>query len=183
MCLVLLFKNVTGASPPTPPFWVYTNVWHAPKVLINSPCSPTINIKRNCTIEGERLVRSMSCKYFFLKEPMVLNFIYFINVIEPLYHIYKIYHIYNGSIICFAQSPPLLSYIPWPKVEVLYFSLKSSILGNLNRSQLFSAMEQSNWLIAKQKIGLVRHPQHILKQITCLFPHILFSCRVGWRMW
>jgi hypothetical protein len=44
--------------------------------------SPTINIKRNCTIEGERLVRSMSCKYLFLKEPMVLNFIYFINVIE-----------------------------------------------------------------------------------------------------
>jgi hypothetical protein len=44
-----------------------------------------------------------------------------------------------------------------PKGEALHLSIESSILGSL----------QSNWLIAKNKVELVRHPQLInMKQNT-----------------
>ncbi len=62
--------------------------------------------------------------------------------------------------ICFAQSPPLLTYIGGPKGEALHLSIESSILGGVH-SFNFLLMGQSNWLIGKkrEKVGLVRHPQ------------------------
>jgi len=62
--------------------------------------------------------------------------------------------------ICFAQSPPLLTYIGGLKGEALHLSKESSILGGLHRFN-FLLMGQSNWLIGKkkEKVGLVRHPQ------------------------
>jgi hypothetical protein len=64
--------------------------------------------------------------------------------------------------ICFAQSPPHLTYIGGPKGEALHLSIESSILRSLH-IQLFFAMGQSNWLIAKKKkkVELVIHPQLI----------------------
>jgi hypothetical protein len=53
--------------------------------------------------------------------------------------------------ICFAQSPPLLTYIGGPKGEALHLSIESSIMGNLHSSIFFVAMGQLNWLIAKKK--------------------------------
>jgi len=41
--------------------------------------------------------------------------------------------------ICFAQSPPLLTYIGGPKGEALHFSIESSTLGNLHRFNFFLA--------------------------------------------
>jgi hypothetical protein len=53
--------------------------------------------------------------------------------------------------ICFAQSPPLLTYLGGPKGEAVHLSIKSSILGSLHGFNFFFAMGQSNWLIAKEK--------------------------------
>jgi hypothetical protein len=56
--------------------------------------------------------------------------------------------------ICFAQSPPLLTYIHGPKGEALYHSIESSNLRSLHSFNLFFfffVMGQSNWLIAKIK--------------------------------
>jgi len=56
------------------------------------------------------------------------------------------------NFICFAQSPPLLTYISGPKGEALHLSIESSILGSLHsfNSFFFVAMGQSTWLIAKK---------------------------------
>jgi len=53
--------------------------------------------------------------------------------------------------ICFAQSPPLLTYLGGPKGEALCLSIESSILGSLHSFNFFFAMGQSNWLIAKKE--------------------------------
>ncbi len=45
--------------------------------------------------------------------------------------------------ICFAQSPPLLTYIGGPKREALHLSIESFTF--------FFAIGQSSWLIAKKK--------------------------------
>jgi len=65
--------------------------------------------------------------------------------------------------ICFAQSPPLLTYIGGAKGKALLLSIESSILGRLHRFNFyFWVMGQSNWLIAtKKEVGLVWHPQLI----------------------
>jgi hypothetical protein len=39
--------------------------------------------------------------------------------------------------ICFAQSPPLLTYIGGPKGKALHLSIKSSILGNFHSFNFF----------------------------------------------
>jgi hypothetical protein len=65
--------------------------------------------------------------------------------------------------ICFAQSPPLLTYIGGLKGEALHLSRESSIYGSLILSTLFFIC-QSNWFIAKKKkkkVELVSHPQLI----------------------
>ncbi len=55
------------------------------------------------------------------------------------------------NLICFAQSPPLLTYVVGgPKGEALHLSIESSILGSLHSFNFFFAMGQSNWLIAKK---------------------------------
>jgi len=56
--------------------------------------------------------------------------------------------------ICFAQSPPLLTYIAGMKGEALHLSIESSILGESPRFQLVIGPSQKN-------VGLVRHPQLI----------------------
>jgi hypothetical protein len=53
--------------------------------------------------------------------------------------------------ICFAQSPPLLTYIAGAKGEALHLSIESSILGRLHSFNFFFVMGESNWLIAKKK--------------------------------
>jgi hypothetical protein len=69
--------------------------------------------------------------------------------------------------VCFAQSPPLGTYIGGPKGEALHLSIESSISGSLHSFNIFIffVMGQSNWLIAPKKkekrVGLVRHPQLI----------------------
>jgi len=65
--------------------------------------------------------------------------------------------------ICFAQSPPLVTYIGGAKGEAPHLSIESSILGRLHSFNFsFLVMGESNWLIAKKiKIGLVWHPQLI----------------------
>jgi len=52
--------------------------------------------------------------------------------------------------LCLAQSPPLLTYIGGPKVEVLHLSIESSILGSLH-SFIFFCNGPINWLIVKKK--------------------------------
>ncbi len=57
--------------------------------------------------------------------------------------------------ICFAQSPPLLTFVAGPKGEALHLSIESSILGSLHSLNFFSVMGESNWLIAtKKKLNL-----------------------------
>jgi hypothetical protein len=55
--------------------------------------------------------------------------------------------------ICFAQSPPLLTYIGAPKGEALHLSIESSIFVSLRSFNLF-CRGQSNSI--KKKVGLVR---------------------------
>ncbi len=67
--------------------------------------------------------------------------------------------------ICFAQSPPLLTYIGKPKGEALHLSIESSILGEPPSFQLL-VLQWANHPIKinhckKKKVGLVRHPQLI----------------------
>jgi len=58
--------------------------------------------------------------------------------------------------ICFAQSPPILTYIGvgGPKGEALHLSIESSILRSVHSFNFVFAMGQSNWLIAKKKLDL-----------------------------
>ncbi len=77
----------------------------------------------------------------------------------------------RSNLICFAQSPPLLTDIGRPKGEALHLSIESSMLGSLHSfNSFFFVMGQSNWLIAtkkKKKVGLVMHPQLInMKQAS-----------------
>jgi hypothetical protein len=53
--------------------------------------------------------------------------------------------------ICFAQSPPLLTYIGGPKEETPHLSVKSFILEDPNSFNFFFVMGRSNWLIAIKK--------------------------------
>jgi len=53
--------------------------------------------------------------------------------------------------ICFAQSPPFLTYIAGPKGQALHLYMESSILGSLHKFQPFAVMGQSNWLIAEKQ--------------------------------
>jgi hypothetical protein len=46
---------------------------------------------------------------------------------------------------------PLLTYIGGPKGQAFHLSIESSILGSLQRFNIFFVMGQSNWLIAKTK--------------------------------
>jgi hypothetical protein len=46
--------------------------------------------------------------------------------------------------ICFAQSPPLLTYRCGPKGEALHLSIESSILGSLHSFNFLFVMDQSN---------------------------------------
>ncbi len=63
--------------------------------------------------------------------------------------------------ICFAQSPPILTYIGGPKGEAHHLSIKSFILGGLCSFNFFVWWaNQISWL-QKKKFGLVRHPQLI----------------------
>ncbi len=52
--------------------------------------------------------------------------------------------------ICFAQSPPLLTYIGGPKGRALHLSIGSSMMGSLHSSICF-AMGQSNWISLQTK--------------------------------
>ncbi len=64
--------------------------------------------------------------------------------------------------MCFAQSPPLLTYIGGPKGEALDFCLESSILGSLHSFNSFwTWANQIGSLQKKEKVGLMRHPQLI----------------------
>jgi len=63
--------------------------------------------------------------------------------------------------ICFAQNPPLLTYIGGPKGEALHLSIESFVLGSLGSFNSFLRWaNQIGWL-QKKKVGLVRHPQLI----------------------
>jgi hypothetical protein len=69
--------------------------------------------------------------------------------------------------LCFAQSPPLLTYVVGgPKGRPLHFSINSSILGSLHGLNVFFVMGHSNWLIAKKKkkkkVGLVFSPTNVI---------------------
>jgi len=55
--------------------------------------------------------------------------------------------------ICFAQSPPLLTYIGGPKGDTLYLSIESFILGSLYSFNFFSRWANQ---ISQKKVGLVR---------------------------
>jgi hypothetical protein len=64
--------------------------------------------------------------------------------------------------ICFAQSPPLLTYIGGPKGKALYLYIESSILGAFHRFNFFLWWANHiGSLQKKKKVGLVRHPQPI----------------------
>jgi hypothetical protein len=51
--------------------------------------------------------------------------------------------------ICFAQSPPLLTYIAGPKEMALWLSIESPVLGSLYSFNFCCVIGRSNWLIAK----------------------------------
>jgi hypothetical protein len=54
--------------------------------------------------------------------------------------------------ICFAQSPPPLTYMGGPKGEALHLSIESSILGSLHGFNFFFwVMDQSKWFIANKR--------------------------------
>jgi hypothetical protein len=55
------------------------------------------------------------------------------------------------NLTCFAQSPPLLTYIGGRKGGALHLFIESSTLGSLHSFNFSLAMGQSNWLIAKKK--------------------------------
>jgi hypothetical protein len=62
------------------------------------------------------------------------------------------------NLTCFAQSPPLFTFIVGQRGEALHLSIEPSIQGSSIVSAFF-CMGQSNWL--KKKVRLVRHPQLI----------------------
>jgi hypothetical protein len=66
------------------------------------------------------------------------------------------------SPICFAQSPPLLTYIGGPKGEEHHLSTESSILGASIVSTFFFVW-WANQIVSlqKTKVGFVRHLQLI----------------------
>jgi hypothetical protein len=63
--------------------------------------------------------------------------------------------------ICFAQSPPLLTYIGGPKREALHLSIESSILGASIVSTFFCNGPIKLAHCKKTKSGFVKHPQLI----------------------
>jgi hypothetical protein len=63
--------------------------------------------------------------------------------------------------ICFAQSPPLLTYVGGPKGEALCLSIESSILGSIHSFNFFLRWANQIGSLQKKKVGLVRHPQLI----------------------
>jgi hypothetical protein len=63
--------------------------------------------------------------------------------------------------ICFAQSPPLLTYIGGPKGEALRLYIESSILGSLHSFNLLLQWANQIGSLQKNKVGLVRHLQLI----------------------
>jgi len=67
------------------------------------------------------------------------------------------------NLICFAQSPSLLTYIGGPKGEALDLCIESSILGSLHSFNFFwTWTNQIDSLPPKKKkVGLMRHPQLI----------------------
>jgi len=76
---------------------------------------------------------------------------------------------------CFAQSPPLLTYIGGPKGEALHLFIQSSILGSLHEVQLFfcdGPIKLAHCKI-KIKIGLVRHPQLINMKQNNKYPQFM----------
>jgi hypothetical protein len=61
--------------------------------------------------------------------------------------------------VCFAESPPLLTYIGGPKGEALHLSIESSILGSLHTFNFFFfffVMGQSNWLITPKNKNKIK---------------------------
>ncbi len=70
--------------------------------------------------------------------------------------------------MCFARSPPLLTYIGGPKGEALHLSVESSILGSLHSFNFFVCLFFGGGLIfqigslhKKKRVGVVKHPQLI----------------------
>ncbi len=55
--------------------------------------------------------------------------------------------------ICFAQSPPLLTYIAGPKVEELHLSIEFSIFGRLRSFNFFLPWANQ---IKQKNVGLMR---------------------------
>jgi hypothetical protein len=53
--------------------------------------------------------------------------------------------------ICFAQSPPLLTYMGGPKGEALYIFIESSILGRLHGFNFFLGWANQNGSLQKKK--------------------------------
>ncbi len=53
--------------------------------------------------------------------------------------------------ICFAQSPPLLTYIAGPKAKAPHFPIEFSTSGSLHNFNFLSVIGQSNWPIAKKR--------------------------------
>jgi len=66
--------------------------------------------------------------------------------------------------ICFAQSPPLLTYIDGPKGKAFHLSIESPTLERLPNSNIFffcDGLILQIGSLQKQKVGLVRHaPTH-----------------------
>jgi hypothetical protein len=67
----------------------------------------------------------------------------------------------NSTSLCFAQSPPLLTYIGGPKGEALHLSIESSILGASVVSTFFCDGPIKISHCKKKELGPVRHPQLI----------------------
>ncbi len=69
------------------------------------------------------------------------------------------------NLICFAQSPLLLTYIGRPKGEALHLSIESSLLGSLHSFKKkigHGPIKLAHYQIFfKKKVGLVMHPQLI----------------------
>jgi len=62
---------------------------------------------------------------------------------------------------CFAQSPPLHTYIGGPKGEALHLPTESSILGSLHKFNFFCDGPIKLTHCNIKKVGLVRYPQLI----------------------
>jgi hypothetical protein len=65
------------------------------------------------------------------------------------------------NLICFAQSPALLTYIGGPKGEALHLSIESSILGSLQFLNIFF------FLIGNKKLANLKKKKKKKKGRTC----------------